>query len=254
MNPDYSSSPKSHPAVPFAIVFGFAMIAIAIFLTGGKEPAAAPGEDAEQTATAKGTVRAVDGTDYVRGNPNAPIVMIEYSDYDCPFCKQYHETLNQIMNEYGVTGKVAWVYRQFPLPQLHPNAPEISEAALCVGSLGGSTAFWTFTDKIFQERSIEEQTNMVKLPDYAVDAGVEKGAYQACVSSNQMEEPVKASITEALDLGAVGTPYTVMIVGNEQAIVNGAQSYEVVKSIIDNLLGQLEGTVDTTAAPVDAAQ
>jgi protein-disulfide isomerase len=245
MNPDYSSSSKSHPAVPIAIVLGFAMIALAIFLTGGKEPA--PVTDSTEATVAKGTVRAVDPTDYVRGNPNAPIVMIEYSDYDCPFCKQYHETLNQIMNEYGVTGKVAWVYRQFPLPQLHPNAPEISEAALCVGSLGGSTAFWTFTDKIFQERAIDEQTNMVKLPEYASDAGVDKGAYQSCLSTNQMEEQVKASIAEALDLGAVGTPYTIMIVGNEQAIVNGAQSYEVVKSIIDNLLGQLEGTVDTSA-------
>jgi protein-disulfide isomerase len=253
MNPDYSSSPKSHPAVPIAIVLGFAMIALAVFLTGGKEPAPAAGTEPVDTTVAKGAVRAVDQTDYVRGNPNAPIVMIEYSDYDCPFCKQYHETLNQIMNEYGVTGKVAWVYRQFPLPQLHPNAPEISEAALCVGSLGGSTAFWTFTDKIFQERAIDEQTNMVKLPEYAADAGVDKGAYQTCVSTNQMEEQVKASITEALDLGAVGTPYTILIVGNEQAIVNGAQSYEVVKSIIDNLLGQLEGTVDTNA-PVETAQ
>jgi protein-disulfide isomerase len=153
------------------------------------------------------------------------------------------------MNEYGVSGKVAWVYRQFPLPQLHPNAPEISEAALCVGSLGGSTAFWKFTDMIFDERALNEQTNMVKLPDYAVDAGVEQGAYLNCLSSNQMEEQVKSQADEALELGAVGTPYTVLIVGNEQAIISGAQSYEVVKSIIDNLLGQLTGTVDTETTP-----
>ena len=253
MNPDYSSTPKSHPAVPIAIVLGFAMIALAIFLTGGKEPAPTPLTESSETTVANGTVRAVDQTDYVRGNPNAPIVMIEYSDYDCPFCKQYHETLNQIMNEYGVSGKVAWVYRQFPLPQLHPNAPEISEAALCVGSLGGSTAFWTFTDKVFQERAIDEQTNMVKLIDYAADAGVEKGAYQSCLSSNQMEEQVKTSISEALGLGAVGTPYTILIVGNEQAIVNGAQSYEVLKSRIDDPLRLLAGSVDTTA-PVEATQ
>lgn len=253
MNPDYSSTPKSHPAVPIAIVVGFALIALAIFFTGDKsaDPAPAVTSDGEPIV-ASGTVRPVDQTDYVRGNPNAPIVMIEYSDYDCPFCKQYHDTLNQIMNEYGVSGKVAWVYRQFPLPQLHPNAPKISEAALCVGNLGGSTAFWTFTDKVFQERAINEQTNMVKLTEYAQDAGVDMGAYQTCLSTNQMEETVKTSVEEALALGAVGTPYTVLIVGNEQAIVNGAQSYEVVKSIIDNLLGQLEGTVDTTAPPEGA--
>ncbi len=249
MDPDYSSNPKSHPAVPIAIVVGFAMIALAIFFTADK--AAAPAEiiESEGGNIANGSVRAVDETDYVRGNPNAPILMIEYSDYDCPFCKEYHTTLNKIMNEYGVSGKVAWVYRQFPLPQLHPNAPEISEAALCVGSLGGSTAFWKFTDMIFEERSINEQTNMVKLPDYATEAGVEKGAYMNCLSSNQMEDKVKSQADEALELGAVGTPYTVLIVGNEQAIISGAQSYEVVKSIIDNLLGQLTGTVDTETTP-----
>jgi protein-disulfide isomerase len=248
MNPDYSSTPKSHPAVPIAIIVGFALIALAIFFTGDRSTDPAPAVTSEgDPIVASGTIRPVDQTDYVRGNPNAPIVMIEYSDYDCPFCKQYHDTLNQIMNEYGVSGKVAWVYRQFPLPQLHPNAPKISEAALCVGNLGGSTAFWTFTDKVFQERAINEQTNMVKLTEYAQDAGVDMGAYQTCLGTNQMEETVKTSVEEALALGAVGTPYTVLIVGNEQAIVNGAQSYEVVKSIIDNLLGQLEGTVDTQA-------
>ncbi len=248
MNPDYSSAPKSHPAVPIAIVLGFAMIALAIFFTGDNEATSTPVTNLDEESIVKGTVRAVDESDFVRGNPNAPIVMIEYSDYDCPFCKKYHESLSQIMNEYGVSGQVAWVYRQFPLPQLHPNAPKISEAALCVGSLGGSTAFWTFTDKIFQERAIDEQTNMIKLPEYATESGIDIGAYQACVSSNKMADKVKSSITEALGLGAVGTPYTVLIVGNEQAIVNGAQSYEVVKSIIDNLLGQLEGTVDTSAS------
>lgn len=248
MNPDYSSTPKSHPAVPIAIIVGFALIALAIFFTGDRSTDPAPAVTSEgDPIVASGTVRPVDQTDYVRGNPNAPIVMIEYSDYDCPFCKQYHDTLNQIMNEYGVSGKVAWVYRQFPLPQLHPNAPKISEAALCVGNLGGSTAFWTFTDKVFQERAINEQTNMVKLTEYAQDAGVDMGAYQTCLGTSQMEGAVKTSVEEALALGAVGTPYTVLIVGNEQAIVNGAQSYEVVKSIIDNLLGQLEGTVDTQA-------
>jgi predicted DsbA family dithiol-disulfide isomerase len=64
-----------------------------------------------------------------------------------------------------------------------------------------------------------------------------------------MEEKVKSQTNEALELGAVGTPYTVLIVGNEQAIVSGAQSYEVVKSIIDNLLGQLSGTVSTETTP-----
>ncbi|MEK7462481.1 MAG: thioredoxin domain-containing protein [Patescibacteria group bacterium] len=247
----YRETPRSHPAVPIAIVIGFSLVALAIFFTGKGDT------DSEQIPTniseediISGIVRTVDETDYIKGNPNAPILMIEYSDYDCPFCKQYHETLTQIMNEYGITGRVAWVYRQFPLEQLHPNSPKISEAALCVGSLGGSAAFWKFTDAIFASRELEEPTNMITLPDFATEAGVDKAAYQACVSSGQMKDAVKASTEEVLGLGAKGTPYTVLVVGSEQAVVNGAQPYDVVKSIIDNLISQLDGGIapqDSTA-------
>jgi protein-disulfide isomerase len=241
---------KSNPTIPIAIVVGFALIALAIFFTGGKKNAVMPvASNASTTvAQAAGTPRPVDNTDYVRGNPNAPILMIEYSDYDCPFCKKYHAVLTQIMNEYGVGGKVAWVYRQFPIAQLHPNAPKISEAALCVGSLAGNEAFWKFTDLIFEERAIDEQTNMVKLPDYAEQVGVKKDDFNSCYSSNKMADAVKASATEAFNIGARGTPYTVLVVGNQQAVISGGQSYDTVKGIVKNLIDQLDGTTPKSTA------
>jgi protein-disulfide isomerase len=240
-----SMKPPSHPAIPIAIVVGFAMIAIAVFFTAGNNTSTSTPpmpEDGSSSRTTNSTPRPVDGSDHIRGNPNAPILIIEYGDYDCPFCKQYHDTLNQIMDEYGVTGKVAWVYRQYPIGQLHPNSPNVSEAALCVGSIGGHDAFWKFTDLIFENREIDEPTNPVKLPDYAVEIGINKEEYFACVDSNKMEDSLKNSVADAFNIGARGTPYTVITVGNEQAVVNGAQSYEVVKSILDSLLRQLDGT------------
>ncbi len=244
-----STKPQTHPAIPIAIVVGFAMIALAVFFTAGKNvPAGAPmPEDGSSSKTTNSTPKPVDGSDYIRGNPNAPILIIEYGDYDCPFCKQYHATLNQIMDEYGVTGRVAWVYRQYPIGQLHPNSPNVSEAALCVGSLGGNDAFWKFTDMIFENREIDEPTNPVKLPDYATEIGISKEEYYACLDTNKTEEALKKSIEDAFNIGARGTPYTVITVGNEQAVVNGAQSYEVVKSILDNLIRQLDGTLDPNA-------
>lgn len=242
------STQQSSPAIPIAIVCGFAMIAIAIFFTSGNKEPRIIETTATQTAADNETTRPVSERDYILGSPNAPILMVEYSDYDCPFCKQYHATMHQIMDEYGVTGKVGWVYRQFPLQQLHPNAPKISEAALCVGSLGGNKAFWKFSDLIFDERSIDEATNVTKLPEYAEAAGITQADYIDCMEDGDMRAEVEASIKDGFNAGARGTPYTVLIVGDQQAVINGAQSYETVKGIVQNLIDQLDGRFDIDAA------
>ncbi|KKT11432.1 MAG: Sodium/proton antiporter, partial [candidate division WWE3 bacterium GW2011_GWB2_43_22] len=89
---------------------------------------------------------ALNDMDYVRGDKSARVLLFEYSDYDCPFCKRVHPTLQTLISENA--GKVAWVYRQFPLDQLHPTARAKSEAALCAGKLGGNDAFWAFSDAL----------------------------------------------------------------------------------------------------------
>ncbi len=242
-------STQSSPAIPIAIICGFAMIALAIFITNknsASETSAAINQNS--TEVVDNTPRPVDATDYIRGNPNAPILMVEYSDYDCPFCKQYHATMNQIMDEYGVTGQLAWAYRQFPLAQLHPNSPKISEAALCVGDIGGNEAFWKFTDLVFERREIDEQTNITRLPEYAEASGITKSDYTECMNGGRMQEEVLAGIEDAFNSGARGTPYTVLMVGNQQAVISGAQPYDVVKGIVENLIDQLEGSFDTETA------
>ena len=232
-------------AIPLAIIVGFAMIAIAIFFTSGSNTAAPATVVSGENQPAASVVRPVTEADYILGNPNAPIVMIEYSDYDCPFCKQFHSTMHQILDEYGVTGRLAWVYRQFPLVDLHPNAVELSEAALCVGDLGGDAAFWTFSDAIFDSRAETEFTNITKLPAMAEAAGVDRSAFNTCVSSDRMVDALKADMADGLAAGANGTPYTVIKVGNQEAVINGAQPYDVVKGIVENLIAQLDGNFDT---------
>jgi protein-disulfide isomerase len=234
-------------AIPVAIVVGFGLIAGAIFFSGKGAAPTPVAKDAPPETTRETTVRPVDDTDYIRGNPNAPILVIEYSDYDCPFCKNFHDTMNRIMEEYGVTGKVGWVYRQFPLVQLHPNAPRISEAAYCAGDLGGTDAYWKFSDLIFNEREINAPTNMTRLPEFAVTAGVDRAEFTTCLDSGKFKDKVAASIEEGVAAGAQGTPYSIVTVGGQQAVINGAQPYTVVKQIIDNLVAQLEGGSGTPA-------
>lgn len=89
----------------------------------------------------------VTAADHLDGPVGAPITIIEYSDLDCPFCKRFHETMNQVKAEYG--DQVAWVYRHLPLLSLHPNAGLLAEATECVAELGGNDKFWDFLDRVF---------------------------------------------------------------------------------------------------------
>jgi len=244
---------NSSPIIPIAIITGFAMIAIAIFFTNqGGSSINQVTQETIQTADelTDGEARVVDETDYILGNPNAPILMIEYSDYDCPFCKRYQTTMRQIMDEYGVTGKVAWVYRQFPIAELHPNAPKVSEAALCVGDIAGNDAFWKFSDQIFDGRSIDMGTNVTKLAQYAETSGADRNQYAECMNDGRMKLAVENSIRDGYDAGARGTPYTIIQVGSQQAVINGAQPYDVVKGIVENLIDQLDGTFDPATVEV----
>ncbi len=232
---------KESLAVPIAIVIAAGLIAGAIYLSGGKTPTA-PVAGTAGTEETETTFRPVDDTDHIRGNPNAPILLVEYSDYDCPFCKNFDDTMQQIMREYGETGKVAWVYRHMPLEQLHPNASKIAEAAECVAKLGGNAAFWKFSDRVFAEKTNRDFTVMSRITEYATDAGVDSDAFQNCYASGEMADKVANSIQEGFDAGVRGTPHTFVIVGNDKTSINGAQPYSVVKQIIDNILEQVEGS------------
>lgn len=245
MTPTQPEAPKRESlAIPAAIVIAAALIAGAIFLNDGSPSKAAKGNLPANGAgqEQKETVfRPVDDTDHIKGNPNAPILLVEYSDYDCPFCKNFHDTMNQIMREYGESGKVAWVYRHLPLEALHPNASKIAEAAECVAKLGGNEAFWKFTDRVFNEKTVRDLTVMSRITEYATDAGADKAKFEDCYAKGEMESKIAASIVEAGAAGARGTPHTFVIVGDDKTVINGAQPYPVVKDIIDNILAQVEG-------------
>ena len=106
--------------------------------------------DTEIASETSFTLDPVTPADHILGNPNAEVFIVEYSDLECPFCKQFHKSMLEIMSEYGAEGKVAWVYRHFPLDQLHSKARKEAEATECATELGGNDAFWEYTNKIFE--------------------------------------------------------------------------------------------------------
>ncbi len=229
--------------VPIAIVIAAALVAGAILYSGSTAtPAPVAQPNTPEAATNQDiVVQPVTEDDHIKGNPNAAIMLVEYSDYDCPFCKNFHETMNRIMDEYGTDGRVAWVYRHFPLTQLHPNAIKIAEASECVAELGGNDAFWTFSDLIFDERGVQEPTNMARMGEFAVSSGVDARAFETCFESGRYTEQIGLDIREAIEAGGQGTPHTIVMVGDQQGVINGAQPYEVVKQIVDGLINQIEG-------------
>lgn len=242
-NPSPRASGKNSLGIPIAIVIAAALVAGAIYLSGGKGPNPQANTqintDVEQQ-TPEIDVQPVTEDDHIRGNPNADILLVEYSDYDCPFCARFHETLNQIMDEYGAGGRVAWVYRHFPLQQLHPNAPRLAVAAECVAEQGGNDAFWTFTDLVF-DREVNVSTDLSKLPEFAQTAGVDPVAFEECLNSDRYNEQISGDVEEAIAAGGRGTPHTIVLVGDQHGTISGAQEFSAVKQIIDTLLSQIDG-------------
>ena len=92
-------------------------------------------------------LRPLSGSDHIWGNPNAKIIIVEYSDLECPFCKVFHQTLHQVVEK---NAEVAWVYRHYPILGLHPKAFREAEATECAFEQGGNDMFWKYTDKLFE--------------------------------------------------------------------------------------------------------
>lgn len=223
--------------VPIAIVVAGALVAGALFLTGrGTTPT--PNENNSGNVSAE-SVPPVTAEDHILGNPDADIVVVEYSDLECPFCKQFHVTMQQIMDEYGADGTVAWVYRNFPLAQLHPNAPRLAEAAECVAELGGNSAYWDFLDEIFAIAPVNEYFPMNRLTETATAVGVSDSAFDACLASGRHQDTVEQQFNDALATGGQGTPHNILILKSGEKIeLPGAQPYATVKNVIETILAE----------------
>lgn len=178
-------------------------------------------------------IQPVSSDENIRGDLNtAEVVVVEFSDFDCPFCYRFHTTMQQIVNDYQ--GRVAWAYRHFPLDSLHPNARTKAEASECVADLGGNDAFWKFADILMDEN---RTVTVVDLGKVAQEAGVSQSAFQTCLDEGKFKAKIDADLQDAVANGGRGTPYSVVLTrAGEQTPINGALPYEQVKTILDSIL------------------
>ncbi|NWG33351.1 MAG: DsbA family protein [Chloroflexi bacterium] len=158
------------------------------------------------------------------GPKDAPITILEFSDYQCPYCRRWHEQVYQpLLNAYP--GKIRLVYRHLPLTSIHPDAFSAAEAAMCAGE---QNAYWQFHEKLFSRSEL----GAVVYEQYARELGLNMTSFETCITERKYQEAVQADLDFAIDLGVRSTP-TFFI--NGLAIV-GAQPLSVFKQVIDREL------------------
>lgn len=224
--------------MPVAIVLAGVLVAGAIVLSKSVYPNyGKTNENADSKKSEEIKIRPVTEADHILGNPNADIIIVEYSDTECPFCKQFHKTMQTIMAEYGKDGKVAWVYRHFPIAQLHPKAAKEAEATECAALLGGKSAFWDYINRLYEITPSNDGLDPAKLVDIAVELKLDKQAFVSCLESGKYTEKIKKDYEEAVTAGARGTPHSIILTKNGDKLpLEGAQPLPAVKSIIEGLL------------------
>ena len=187
---------------------------------------------------AVGAAKPVDAEDHILGSLDAPVKLVEFSDFECPFCKRFHPTMKRLMDEYGKDGKVAWVYRHFPLDSLHSKARKEAQAAECANELGGNEAFWAYTDRLYEVAPSNDRLDLALLPEFAEEIGLDRAAFEACLEGDarggKYAAHIEADVQDAIASGGTGTPYSLVIAPNGKTFpINGAQPYAAVKAIID---------------------
>jgi protein-disulfide isomerase len=172
------------------------------------------------------------------GRPDAPVTLVEFSDYQCPFCQRFFAaTLPALKKDYIDTGKVRYVFRDFPLDQIHPHARKAAEAAHCAGEQG---KYWEMHDVLFGNQQALEPP---QLSDHARTLGLDGARFNQCLTSGTHAARVSQGLTDGLAAGVQGTPGFVVAKTKpgdtvEGTLVVGAQPVDVFRRLIDQLLAE----------------
>lgn len=174
--------------------------------------------------------------DPIRGDPNAPITIVEFSDFQCPFCARFHvQTLPFLLEDYIDTGKVNLVYRDFPIQSIHPNALPAAVAAECANEQG---KYWEYHDTLFEKQSgwsrLDSNAVIATFSQYATDIGLEQQQFDSCLETGKYLEEVQGDLSDGRAYDVTGTPG--FFIGNDQigfVKLSGAQPFDAFQRIID---------------------
>lgn len=252
--------------VPGSILLGAMVISSAILVSGGNikikseaqkdnntvvqaaapAPSQRPTQPQAPTQPNPSTPVKVDiSNSPILGDKNATLTLVEFSDYECPFCKKaFTDILPELKKNYITSGKLRLIYKNLPLP-FHQNAAKEAEASLCAKDQGGDTAFYKYHDRIFT-KTTSGGTGIAldQLPVIAEDLGLKVIAFQKCLDTGKFKAQVDKDLAEAQKVGANGTPTwflgkTTSSDSIEGTIIVGAQPFSAFKSAIDQQLSKI---------------
>lgn len=226
--------PQNQSQIAGAILIVGILIAGAILLRGNM-----PTKQAENTNNpnkqANAELPPVSASDHIIGNASAKVVIVEYSDTECPFCKVFHNTLHDIVAENN--GQVAWVYRHWPIDSLHPKAFHEAEATECAYEQGGNEMFWKYIDEVFARTESNNKLDVAELPKIAADLKLDVVKFNTCLESGKFADKINTQIMEAQNAGARGTPASFIVVnGKVVSTIPGAMSKAKLQAQLDTLL------------------
>ena len=215
-----------------ALATALIVVGLMWFLNGsGDTPTGAPTAGDDFPEVPSGPPQRVNlevGDSPSMGNADAPVTIIEFSDYQCPFCGRfYSQTLPSIKRDYIDTGKVRFAYKDFPLESIHPEATPAANAARCAGEQG---KYWEFHDKTFENQDL---LSTASYNQWAQEIGLNTAPFAECVKSNKYASAVRDDLRTGSAAGVQGTP-AFLING---LLVSGAQPYTVFQQVIDAELG-----------------
>jgi protein-disulfide isomerase len=208
--------------------------ALEALMKQGLRPSQAPAQEA-------GLVLRGAEDDPFTGGAEAELVLIEFSDYQCPYCRRhFKEILPQLKREYLEGGKVKYVFRDFPLDSMHPHAAKAAEAANCAGDQG---KYWEMHQRLFENA---RALGPVQLPDHAKAVGLDMTQFTECLDGGKYTDEVKQDVADGRAAGVTGTPtFFLAVAGDEPGTLKtlkrivGAQPFDVFKAAIDEALSEL---------------
>jgi len=199
----------------------------------GNQPTAPSPSHNGGAPTAEISIRDIDKNDHIKGDRKAKVTIVEYSDLECPFCKRFHQTMQQVVDKYD-DKDVAWVYRHFPLDTLHRKARPEAIATECAAEQG---KFWELTDLIVDRTTSNDGLDLSKLSDYAAEIGLNVSKFETCLDSEEAAKRVQEDADDAVAAGGRGTPYSIILGPDGETIpLSGAQPLSAIEAAIAQFL------------------